>query len=130
MKFLSRRLVMPTDLNSRGTLFGGRLLAWIDEEASVYAAVESGADLVATKFISEMDFQAPAYLGDVVEIGMEITETTRVSITLKCSVRELRSKRNIVRIERMVFIAIDDNGKPTRHAAGPGLCQSDAFGSS
>lgn len=126
MKFLSRRLVMPADLNSRGTLFGGRLLAWIDEEASVYAAVESGAELVATKFISEMDFQAPAYLGDVIEIGMEITDTSRVSITLKCSVRELRSKRNIVRIERMVFIAIDKNGRPTRHAAGPGLCQSDS----
>ncbi|WP_298917272.1 hotdog domain-containing protein [uncultured Algimonas sp.] len=126
MKFLSRRLVMPADLNSRGTLFGGRLLAWIDEEASVYAAVESGAELVATKYISEMDFQAPAMLGDVVEIGMEITNTTRVSITLRCSVRELRSKRDIVRIDRMVFVAIDDNGRPTRLPCGPGLSQSDS----
>lgn len=117
---------MPADLNSRGTLFGGRLLAWVDEEASVYAAIESGADLVATKFISEMDFQAPAYLGDVIELGMEIIDTTRVSITLKCSVRELRTKRDIVRIERMVFIAIDKNGRPTRHPTGPGLCQSDS----
>lgn len=125
MKFLSRRLVMPTDLNSRGTLFGGRLLAWIDEEASVYAAVESGAGLVATKYISEMDFQAPAFLGDVVEIGMEVTDTSRVSITLKCSVRELRSKRNIVKIERMVFIAIDHEGRPTRHPAGPGICETE-----
>lgn len=124
MKFLSRRLVMPSDLNSRGTLFGGRLMAWIDEEASVYAAVESRAELVATKFISEMDFQAPAFLGDVVEIGMEVTDTTRVSITLKCSVRELRSKRHIVKIERMVFIAIDKNGRPTRHPCGPGVHES------
>jgi acyl-CoA hydrolase len=119
MKFLSRRLVMPTDLNSRGTLFGGRLMAWIDEEASVFAAVESGADLVLTKYISEMDFQAPSVLGDVLEIGMEITSTTRVSITLKCKVRDLKSKREIVRIEKMVFIAIDPRGRPTRHPIGP-----------
>jgi len=123
MKFLSRRIVMPSDLNSRGTLFGGRLMAWIDEEASVYAAVESGADLVATKYISEMDFQAPAFLGDVVEIGMEITDTSRVSITLRCSVRELRTKRDIVKIDRMVFIAIDKSGRPMRHPCGPGLRQ-------
>ena len=109
---------MPTDLNSRGTLFGGRLLAWIDEECSVFAAVETGADLVLTKYISEMDFQAPAYLGDVVEIGVEVTSSTRVSVTLRCNVRELRSKREIVRIERLVFIAIDKAGKPTRHKLG------------
>lgn len=118
MKFLSRRLVMPTDLNSRGTLFGGRLLSWIDEEASVFAAVEAGADLVVTKYISEMDFQAPAVLGDVLEIGMEITSTTRVSITLRCQVRDLRSGREIVRIARMVFISVDKRGRPTRHQLG------------
>lgn len=126
MKFLSRRLVMPADLNSRGTLFGGRLLAWIDEEASVYAAIESGADLVLTKYISEMDFKSPAVLGDVVELGMEIISTTRVSMTLKCSVRELRSKKEIVTIDRMVFIAVDDRGKPTRHPMGPNKCEDPA----
>lgn len=124
MKFLSRRLIMPTDLNSRGTLFGGRLLAWIDEEASVYAAVESGAELVLTKYISEMDFKAPALLGDVVEIGMEIIDTTRVSITLHCTVRELRTKKEIVEIEKMVFVAIDEHGRPTRHPMGPGMCEA------
>lgn len=119
MKFMSRRLVMPVDLNSRGTLFGGRLMAWIDEEASVFAAVESGAELVLTKYISEMDFQAPAVLGDVLEIGLEITSSTRVSVTLKCTVRDLRSRREIVSIDRMVFIAIDERGRPTRHPLGP-----------
>ena len=118
MKFLSRRLVMPVDLNSRGTLFGGRLMAWIDEEASVFAAVESGAELVLTKYISEMDFQNPSVLGDVLEIGMEICSSTRVSVTLKCQVRDLRSRREIVKIDKMVFIAIDEKGRPTRHDLG------------
>ncbi len=124
MRFLSRRLVMPIHLNSRGTLFGGQLLAWIDEEASVYAAIQSGTDLVLTKYISEMDFKSPAYNGEVVEIGMEVTGSTRVSVTLCCTVREARTKRNIVTIDRMVFIAIDEKGRPTRHALGPGSSEA------
>ena len=32
MKFLTRKLITPADLNPRGTLHGGQLLKWIDEE--------------------------------------------------------------------------------------------------
>jgi len=34
MQFYSRKWVKPEDLNPRGSLFGGRLLSWIDEEAT------------------------------------------------------------------------------------------------
>ena len=33
MRFHTRKWVKPEDLNPNGTLFGGRLLEWIDEEA-------------------------------------------------------------------------------------------------
>jgi acyl-CoA hydrolase len=37
MNFHARKLVKPEDLNNpRGTLFDGRLLEWIDEEAAIY----------------------------------------------------------------------------------------------
>ena len=36
MRFHTRKWVKPEDLNPNGTLFGGRLLAWIDEEAALY----------------------------------------------------------------------------------------------
>ena len=35
MKYRTRKLIKPADLNSRGTLFGGSLLKWIDEEAAI-----------------------------------------------------------------------------------------------
>ena len=35
MKFYTRKMVAAKDLNSNGSLFGGRLLAWIDEEAFI-----------------------------------------------------------------------------------------------
>ena len=43
MKFLTRKLVTPADLNPRGTLHGGQLLKWIDEEGGIHAALELGA---------------------------------------------------------------------------------------
>jgi len=37
MKFYSRKWIKPEDLNPNGSLFGGRLLSWIDEEAAIFA---------------------------------------------------------------------------------------------
>ena len=37
ISFRTRKWVKPEDLNANGTLFGGSLLRWIDEEAAIYA---------------------------------------------------------------------------------------------
>jgi hypothetical protein len=39
LNFHTRKWVKPEDLNPNHTLFGGRLLQWIDEEAVIYAIV-------------------------------------------------------------------------------------------
>jgi len=67
MIFRTRKLVKPEDLNGRDTLFGGRLLAWIDEECAIYCTCQMQSHNIVTKFISEMNFVAPAYKGDVIE---------------------------------------------------------------
>jgi len=64
MRFLTRKLVQPQDLNVRGTLFGGRLLAWVDEEAAIFAGVETRHNKVVTKSISAINFIAPAFQGE------------------------------------------------------------------
>ena len=38
MNFNTRKWVKPEDLNANHTLFGGRLLSWIDEEAAAEIA--------------------------------------------------------------------------------------------
>ena len=35
MRFHTRKWVKPEDLNANGILFGGKLIAWIDEEAAL-----------------------------------------------------------------------------------------------
>jgi acyl-CoA hydrolase len=39
MRFHTRKWIKPEDLNPNGTLFGGQLLAWIDEELALYSII-------------------------------------------------------------------------------------------
>ncbi|MDQ1594096.1 MAG: acyl-CoA thioesterase YciA, partial [Arthrobacter pascens] len=50
--FRTRKWVRPEDLNANGTLFGGSLLKWIDEEAAIYAILQLGNGRAVTKYIS------------------------------------------------------------------------------
>lgn len=115
MDFKTRKLIKPEDLNPRGTLYGGRVLDWIDEECSIFTMVLLKTNNIVTKFISEIDFVSSAKLGEVVEIGVETIGFGNSSITLKCIVRNLVTKRNLVNIEKIVFVSVDENGKPTSH---------------
>ncbi|MGY4542550.1 acyl-CoA hydrolase [Arthrobacter sp. UYNi723] len=49
MTFRSRKLVRPEDLHANGTLFGGSLLTWIDEEAAIFAILQLGNGRAVTK---------------------------------------------------------------------------------
>jgi len=55
MKFYSRKLIKPGDLNANNTLFGGQLLKWIDEEAGIYAMTKLHNHRVVTKYMSEIN---------------------------------------------------------------------------
>ncbi len=115
MYFKSRRLVKPEDLNCRRTLFGGRLLQWIDEEAAIFAICQLETENIVTKLMSEVNFVSPAFNGDVVEIGLEVVRIGRTSITLKCVVLNKKTKKEIVTINEIVFVSVDDEGKSTPH---------------
>lgn len=108
-------MVMYADLNGAGTLFGGRALAWIDEEAAVFAACQLGTSTLVTKAISAIDFIHPARLGDIVEIGTELVSIGRTSITVKCSIRNKNSLKEIVKATEIVFVHINEDGFPTPH---------------
>jgi len=115
MKFYSRKLIKPENLNARNTLFGGALLRWIDEEASIYAMTKLDTKEVVTKYISEIDFVNSAMQGDVIEIGLGFIAVGRTSITFTCEVRNVFTKQTIIKIDRIVFVKVDKAGVPTPH---------------
>ncbi|MGM0505753.1 MAG: acyl-CoA thioesterase [Bacteroidota bacterium] len=115
MKFHTRKLIKPQDMNPFGTLFGGILLAWIDEEAAVFVSCQLRKQRIVTKYMSEIDFVHSANLGDIIEIGLETVAVGKSSITLRCEVRQKFSHKVIIRIEKIVFVHVDDEGNPVPH---------------
>jgi acyl-CoA hydrolase len=93
-------------------------MAWVDEEAAIYAAIETRHEKVVTKSISAINFIAPAKKGDVVEIGVALKRVGKTSVTLEVKVRNLVTQSVIVEIDEMVFVCVDDNGRPVRHTLG------------
>lgn len=115
MNFHTRKWVKPQDLNANGTLFGGALLRWVDEEAAIYAMLQMGNHRAVTKKISEINFVSSAVEGDMVEMGLKATRFGRTSLTMRAEVRNMITRQVILSIDEIVFVALGDDGKPEPH---------------
>ena len=115
MKFHTRKWVKPEDLNPNATLFGGRLLAWVDEEIALYTNIQLDNPRIVTKHMSEINFRSSARQGDIVEIGIEVASFGRTSITLRCEVRNIMTRETIITINSITMVSLDANGRPSPH---------------
>ena len=115
MNFHTRKWVKPEDLNPNSTLFGGRLLEWIDEEAALYTIVQLENKHIVTKFISEINFINAPVQGDIIEMGIEAVGFGRTSITLRCEVRNKMTHEDILSIDKIVMVNLGADGKPAPH---------------
>lgn len=115
MRFHTRKWVKPEDLNPNKTLFGGTLLAWIDEEAALYSIIQLESPHVVTKYISEINFMSSAKQGDIIEIGIDVVKFGKSSIVLKSEVRNKMTRETIITVDNITMVNLDENGKPTPH---------------
>ena len=115
MRFHTRKWVKPEDLNPNGTLFGGQLLAWIDEEAALYTVIQIENPKIVTKYISEINFMSSAKQGDIIEIGMDVVKFGHSSLTLKCEARNMMTRETILTVDNIIMVNLGEDGKPTPH---------------
>ncbi len=115
MNFHTRKWIKPEDLNPNGTLFGGRLLEWIDEEAALYAIIQLENPRTVTKYVSEINFKSSAKKGDIIEIGVKPIKFGNSSLTLACEVRNKMTREVIVTIDSIIMVSLGENGKPHAH---------------
>src|SRR6476661_1770334 len=105
MNFHTRKWVKPEDLNPNHSLFGGKLLAWIDEEAALYSIVQLENPRVVTKHMSEINFISSAKQGDIVEIGLDVVKFGNSSLVLKCEVRNMMTRETIITIDTITMVS-------------------------
>ena len=115
MRFHTRKWVKPEDLNPNGTLFGGKLLAWIDEELALYTIIQLENTKIVTKYMSEINFKSSARQGDIIEIGIDVVKFGKTSLTLICEARNMMTRETIITIESTTMVNLGIDGKPKPH---------------
>jgi acyl-CoA thioesterase YciA len=115
MRFHTRKWVKPEDLNPNSTLFGGRLLAWIDEELALYSVIQLQNNKIVTKHMSEINFVSSAKQGDIVEIGIDVVKFGVTSLTLTCQVRNMMTREVIITLDNITMVSLGPDAKPAPH---------------
>ena len=81
----------------------------------MYAIIQLENPRTVTKYISEINFVNSARQGDIIEIGIEVVNFGRTSLTLSCEVRNKMTHQTIITIDKIVFVSLDENGNPQPH---------------
>ncbi|MEC5424390.1 acyl-CoA thioesterase [Virgibacillus sp. C22-A2] len=106
--------VLPPDTNTHGTLFGGKLMAHIDDVAAI-AAVRHARKPVVTASTDSVDFLAPVKEGHsiCVEAFVTWTHSTSMEVFVKAVAEDLLTgNRRVCTTAFLTFVAVDDAGKP------------------
>ena len=109
-----RVTMMPRDTNAHGTIFGGALLAYLDQAGAI--ATRPYCDLVVTVKMTEVVFHEPVYVGDVVSFYAAVARIGRTSITVRVVVEAERwrspgSKVKVTEAE-IVYVNVDEQRRP------------------
>ena len=106
-------LLMSPDLNGSGRLFGGRLLAWIDETAGIVGRRHSGKDVV-TAAIDNLEFKAGAFRNDILLLIGHIVYTGRTSMEVRVDtyVENSDGMRHPINRAYVTMVAVDDSQRP------------------
>ncbi len=118
-KSVTTRLIMSGDLNAANTLFGGKLIQWVDEAASIFVMELLRSHNIVTKKISEVLYNEPTKIGDVLEFFFRVKLVGNSSVTVECIVHSKEidhddTLRVILNCD-LVFVKIDKLGRPVVH---------------
>lgn len=105
---------MPADTNANGDIFGGWVMARMDQAGGI-AGVERAQGRVVTVAVEAMTFIRPMGVGDVLEVYTEVFHVGRTSmkIHVEAWAQRFRSTlRELVTQATFAFVAIDEEGKP------------------
>lgn len=106
-------LLMPKCMNAAGYLFGGQLLAWIDETAGIVAKRHAEMNVV-TVAVDNMYFKAGAKLGDTIVLIGRLTHVGRSSMEVRIDTyaEALNGMRNMINRAYFVMVGTDAHQKP------------------
>jgi acyl-CoA thioesterase YciA len=107
--------VLTQNLGVSGNLFGGTLLAWVDEAAVLYAN-RVALNTFVTYELERVRFLRPCKTADAVELLARVTRFSRSGLELEMKVERLdrdEGDRDLVLTTKVVLVAVDAEGRKT-----------------
>ncbi|EMO15821.1 thioesterase family protein [Leptospira santarosai str. CBC1416] len=115
MELATQHIVMSRDLNQHGFLFGGQMLAWIDEGCAMYVMEKIRYSNIVTVSMADVVFKSPGLLGDIIQIFSKIDKVGNSSITIRnTSIGKSQSRKELKEIIdcKITYVCLDENGRP------------------
>jgi acyl-CoA thioesterase YciA len=115
MELITTKICMGFDQGVHGNLFGGVMLAIIDEAAAAYACQICDTPRMVTKKMEEVVFLQPVKLGNIIKIYGDVDKIGTTSITINIEARKhsvYTGVQKVVCSTRVVFVRIDEEGSP------------------
>ncbi len=113
MELISTHVCMTKDVGVHGNLFGGVMLAWLDEAGAAYACQLCDNTSMVTKAITDVVFEQPVRPGHIVKIYGIPVKAGRTSATFKLEARRHSPHAGVQKIvcsTSMTFVQIDSDG--------------------
>lgn len=111
-----REMVMPGDANKHGTIFGGKIMSWIDIAAAMCAERHCQSPVV-TAHIDDIDFFSPIKVGHhaIIKASINYAGTSSMIIGVKVeSENPYTGQRRTTTKAYVTFVALDEFGKPLK----------------
>ncbi len=111
---IMQRVVLPPDTNVFNNLYGGRLMEWIDNIASIVAFKHSRRNVV-TGSIDSLYFLTPISIGDIVTIESRINYVTKETMEVESDVvseDHITGDKKFTTRAFLTYVAVDNSGKP------------------
>jgi acyl-CoA hydrolase len=109
------RLMMPTDANVLGNVFGGAIMRYMDELAAIVAWRHAGKNCV-TASIDRMNFYAPVYVGNMLVLKAQVNNVGHTSMEIGVRIEAqdpVTGKTVHTGSCYLTYVAIDEKGRPT-----------------
>lgn len=106
----THRLILPGDLNQYGFLFGGRLLAWVDEASWIAASLDYPTCRFVTVGMDKVEFHHSVREGTILEIDCRRERAGTTSVTYVVHVRDGRGVSSPIFSTRVTFVSISAEG--------------------
>jgi acyl-CoA hydrolase len=113
-QIIMTEMVLPSDTNALGTIFGGKVVSLIDIAAAM-AAGKHSRSIVVTASIDALHFVSPVKLGEYVHIKASVNYAGRTSMEVGVRVDKenpLTGEMKHTATAYLTFVALDSDGKP------------------